>query len=190
MSALLLLLLGGVLIQVLALTSDTWPLGEEHAPSHMAAALTAASATTMLVVALAGWALDHLLLASAGLDHLHLLAVACCALIVIPALVSQLPRWLAVELDAPWFMLAVLVNPLVLGMALIAQARQLTLSATAGWTLAAGLVQAVLLFCLLALHERLQRAPVPASFRQLPILLVTTGIAALALMGFTGLIRE
>lgn len=190
MSALLLLVLGGVLIQVLALTQDVWPLGQQDSGSTLAPALAATSAVTMLALALIGWMFDHWLLAAAGLQYLHLLVLACSALIIIPAIISQLPRWHTPHVDAPGFTLAVLANPLVLGTALIAQIRQLTLPATLGWTLTAGLVQTVLLFCLLALNDRLQRAPVPAPFRQLPILLISTGIAALALMGFSGLVRE
>lgn len=190
MSALLLVLLGGALIQLLALTQQAWPVCQNphQPPAALAVALVSAIAT--VVLAATGWLLDHLLLANAALGYLQLLALACAALIIIPALVAQLPAWLGVQPQTTGFTLAVLVNPLVLGMALIAQVRALTLPATLGWALTAGLVQGALLLSMLALHERLQRAPVPVPFRQLPILLISAGIAALALLGFSGLVRE
>jgi electron transport complex protein RnfA len=49
---------------------------------------------------------------------------------------------------------------------------------------------ALLLMCLTTLQSRLRYAVIGLSFQGAPLALITAGIMALALMGFTGLIAE
>jgi Na+-translocating ferredoxin:NAD+ oxidoreductase subunit A len=59
-----------------------------------------------------------------------------------------------------------------------------------GLGLGIGFSFAVLLLCLTTLQQRLRHAAIALSFRDSPLALITAGVMALALMGFTGLIAE
>lgn len=80
-------------------------------------------------------------------------------------------------------------NSVVLGAALLVPARGSFLDAL--WLgVSTGAAFALLLLCLTTLQARLRHAAIAISFRGAPLALITTGVMALALMGFAGLIAE
>jgi electron transport complex protein RnfA len=81
-------------------------------------------------------------------------------------------------------------NSAILGAALLVPTRAETLLDAAGLGLGVGFSFAVLLLCLTTLQQRLRHAGIAISFRDAPLALVTAGVMALALMGFTGLVAE
>jgi len=79
-------------------------------------------------------------------------------------------------------------SPLILAMALLVYSYGfdfLSSAASALWTLAGA---ALLCFVLSGVNDRLEAAPIPKSFKGLPITLITTGFAAIALVGLSGII--
>lgn len=192
MSALLLILLSAALVNVVALTSaPRWrPFLALPDPYRDAWAI----AWLCLIAVPAVTALSRLLSAAVlGPLELHYLSTPACALI---ALIVALVLEGALQRDGrrlprrPAFALLMASNPAVVGVALLAPAR------TQGWfdavslAMAAALALAALVLAFAAIQERLRAADVPRAFREAPLALVTTGIAALAFMGFTGLVQE
>jgi Na+-translocating ferredoxin:NAD+ oxidoreductase subunit A len=115
--------------------------------------------------------------------------------IVLIMLIAQSVR-LVFERRSPWVpigpaLFALLTgNSAILGAALLVPTRAATLLDAAGLGLGVGFSFAVLLLCLTTLQQRLRHAEIAISFRDAPLALVTAGVMALALMGFTGLIAE
>ncbi len=85
------------------------------------------------------------------------------------------------------FLPLITTNCAVLGVALlnVQQQNSLLESAFFGFGAAFGFGLVLVLFS--AIRERLEMANVPASFRGLPIALMTAGIMSLAFMGFSGI---
>ena len=59
-----------------------------------------------------------------------------------------------------------------------------------GYGLGAAITLAILSPCFYSLRQRVNMANVPLAFRGIPITLVTAGFMALALLGFTGMVRN
>ncbi len=85
------------------------------------------------------------------------------------------------------FLPLITTNCAVLGVALlnVQQQNSLLESAFFGFGAAVGFGLVLVLFS--AIRERLEMANIPASFRGLPIALITAGIMSLAFMGFSGM---
>jgi electron transport complex protein RnfA len=80
-------------------------------------------------------------------------------------------------------------NSAILGVALLVSSRATFMDAL--WLgVSIGASFALLLMCLTTLQSRLRYAVIGLSFQGAPLALITAGIMALALMGFTGLIAE
>lgn len=114
--------------------------------------------------------------------------------IVLIMLIAQLIR-IACERYSRWkpaspALFALLTgNSAVLGTALLVPARSSFVDSL--WLgLGVGASFALLLLCLTTLQGRLRHAGIALVFRGAPLALITAGVMALALMGFTGLIAE
>jgi electron transport complex protein RnfA len=81
-------------------------------------------------------------------------------------------------------------NSAILGAALLVPTRAESFAGAFGLGLGIGFSFAGLLLCLTTLQQRLRYAAIAVSFRDAPLALVTAGVMALALMGFTGLVAE
>ena len=192
MSALLLILLSAVLVNVMALTRmSSWRPFEAITGTFAAAqALAVASFITVPVVAAITWLLSDLLLEPTGLAYLRTLAFVAVILAVVPLVEWMLRRDGRLRPQRPGFALLMTTNAAVLGVALMVDIRMQNIVDAVLFSIAMAAALGFLLLAFAALHERLQHADVPTVFRDAPLALVTAGIMALAFMGFTGFIQE
>ncbi|HEY0681712.1 MAG TPA: Rnf-Nqr domain containing protein [Steroidobacter sp.] len=192
MSALLLILLSAVLVNVTALTRmPSWRPFEAVTGTYRGAqALAVASLIAVPAVAAITWTLSKLLLEPNDLGYLRTLAFVVVALIVVPLVELVLRRDGRLRPQRPGFTLLLTANSAVLGVALMVNSRMQNVFDAVGFSILAAAALGFLLLAFAAMHERLQQADVPSVFRDAPLALVSTGIMALAFMGFTGLIQE
>lgn len=192
MSALLLILLSAVLVNVMALTRmPAWQPFETAAGTFKGAqGLAAASLIAVPVVAGVTWTLSKLLLEPNDLGYLRTLAFVVVAVAVVPLVELVLRRDGRFNPRRPGFPLLLTTNSAVIGVALMVDSRMQNIFDAVGFSIAAAVALGFLLLALAAMHERLQHADVPSVFRDAPLALVSVGIIALAFMGFTGLIQE
>lgn len=85
------------------------------------------------------------------------------------------------------FLPLITTNCAVLGVALLNVQQQNSLLESAFFGFGAAVGFGVVLVLFSAIRERLEMANIPASFRGLPIALMTAGIMSLAFMGFSGM---
>jgi electron transport complex protein RnfA len=192
MSALLLILLSTVLVNVMALTRmPAWrPFDGATDTYAEAQALAAASFVTVPVVAACSWAVSKLLLVPGDLGYLRTLAFVLIALVFVPVVEFLMRRDGRFLPRRPGFPLLLTTNSTVLGVALLVDSRMQTFVDAVGFSILAAAALGFLLLAFAAMYERLQHAEVPEIFRDAPLALVSVGIMALAFMGFTGLIQE
>ena len=192
MSALLLILLSTVLVNVTALTSvPSWRPFETITGTFAGArALAIVSFVTVPVVAVVTWIISKTLLEPNDLTYLRTLAFVVVVIAVVPLVEANLRRDGRLRPQRPGFALLMTVNSAVLGVALMVDARMQTFVDATLFALFGAASLGALLLTFAAMHERLQHADVPRVFRDAPLALVTIGIMALAFMGFTGLIQE
>jgi electron transport complex protein RnfA len=192
MSALLLILLSAVLVNVMALTNvPSWRPFEAITGTFAAArALAIASAITVPVVSAMAWLLSTLLLDPNDLSYLRTLVFVAVILAVVPLVEMMFRRDGRLRPQRPGFALLMMTNSAVLGVALMVGIRMQTIVDAVLFAIAMAAALGFLLLAFAALHERLQHADVPSVFRDAPLALVTAGIMALAFMGFTGFIQE
>lgn len=192
MSALLLILLSAVLVNVTALTRmPAWRPFEAITGTFAAArALAIASLITVPVVSAITWLLSALLLEPNGMRYLRTLAFVAVILAVVPVVEWMLRRDGRLRPQRPGFALLMMTNAAVLGVALMVDIRMQNIVDAVLFAIAMAAALGFLLLAFAALHERLQHADVPTVFRDAPLALVTAGIMALAFMGFTGFIQE
>lgn len=192
MSALLLILLSAVLVNVMALTRvPSWRPFEAITGTFAAArALAIASAVTVPVVSAIAWLLSTLLLDPSGVSYLRTLVFVAVILAVVPLVEMMFRRDGRLRPQRPGFALLMMTNSAVLGVALMVGIRMQTIVDAVLFAIAMAAALGFLLLAFAALHERLQHADVPSVFRDAPLALVTAGIMALAFMGFTGFIQE
>jgi electron transport complex protein RnfA len=192
MSALLLILLSAVLVNVRALTRmPSWRPFEAITGTFAAArALAIAALITVPIVATITWLLSALLLEPSGLSYLRTLAFVAVILAVVPLVELMFRRDGRLRPQRPGFALLTMTNSAVLGIALMVGIRMQNIVDAVLFAIAMATALGFLLLAFAALHERLQHADVPPVFRDAPLALVTAGIMALAFMGFTGFIQE
>lgn len=192
MSALLLILLSAVLVNVTALTHmPAWRPFEAGSGTFKAAqALAMASFIALPVVSGVTWTISRLLLDPNDLGYLRTLAFVVVALVIVPLVELVLRRDGRLRPQRPGFLLLLTTNSAVLGVALMVDSRMQNIFDAVGFSIVAALALGFLLLAFAAMHERLQHADVPSVFRDAPLALVSVGIMALAFMGFTGLIQE
>lgn len=191
MSSLLLIILSAVLISHFALTRvpSLRPfVGDDDYDEAVGLAIAVFACTT--VVTPLSHALRHFLL-----QRLDILYLQPLLFVVMIMAVAQGVR-LALERGARWVpngsaLFALLTgNSAVLGAALLVPTRAETLWDAFGLGVGIGASFAVLLLCLTTLQFRSRHAAIGIAFRGAPLALVTAGVMALALMGFTGLVAE
>ena len=186
----LLILLSAVLISHFALTSvpalKPFLGGDGY---HSARGLAIAVFACTSIVAPVSYALRHEVLQP--LDLLYLQPLLFIVLIMV---IAQAVR-LVFERNTRWIpigsaLFALLTgNSAILGAALLVPTRDSLLDAL--WLgVSAGAAFALLLMSLTTLQLRFRHAAIAISFRGAPLALITAGVMALALMGFTGLIAE
>jgi Na+-translocating ferredoxin:NAD+ oxidoreductase subunit A len=192
MSALLLILLSTVLVNVMALTRmPSWRPFEAITGTFAAArALAIAALVTVPTVAAITWLLSALLLEPSGLGYLRTLAFVAVILAVVPVVELIFRRDGRLRPQRPGFALLMMTNSAVLGVALMVGIRMENVVEAVFFAIAMAAALGFLLLAFAALQERLQHADVPSVFRDAPLALVTAGIMALAFMGFTGFIQE
>lgn len=192
MSALLLILLSAVLVNIMALTRlPSWRPFEAISGTFAAArALAMASLVTVPVVATITWTLSTGLLEPNGLGYLRTLVFVAVILGIVPLVELMFRRNGRLRPQRPGFALLTTTNSAVLGISLMVDIRMQNILDAVLFATAMAAALGFLLLAFAALQERLQHADVPAVFREAPVALVTAGIMALAFMGFTGFIQE
>lgn len=192
MSALLLILLSAVLVNVTALTRmPSWrPFEAVTGTFKGAQALAVASLIAVPAVAAVTWSISKLLLEPNQLGYLRTLVFVVVALAIVPLVEFVLRRDGRLRPQRPGFTLLLTTNSTVLGVALMVDSRMQNIFDAVGFSFVAALALGFLLLAFAAMHERLQHAEVPVVFRDAPLALISAGIMALAFMGFTGLIQE
>lgn len=192
MSALLLILLSAVLVNVTALTRmPSWrPFEAVTGTFKGAQALAVASLIAVPAVAAVTWSISKLLLEPNQLGYLRTLVFVVVALAIVPLVEFVLRRDGRLRPQRPGFTLLLTTNSTVLGIALMVDSRMQNIFDAVGFSFVAALALGFLLLAFAAMHERLQHAEVPVVFRDAPLALISAGIMALAFMGFTGLIQE
>ena len=191
MSSLLLILLSAVLISHFALTrvpalrpfSSTNPFDDALGFS------IAVLACTSIVTPLSYLIRNHLL------QPLDLLYLQPLLFIVLIMLVAQAIRITMERRDRwrpnPTALFALLTgNSAILGATLLVPRRVENFIDSVGLGLGIGLSFAMLLLCFTTIEHRMRHAGIALSFQGAPLALITAGVMALALMGFTGLIAE
>lgn len=192
MSALLLILLSTVLVDIIALTRLPAWRPFELLPGTFAGAraLAIASVITVPAVSVITWSLSKVLLEPNDLGYLGTLAFVAVVLAIVPLVEFGLRRDGRLRPQRPGFALLMTTNSAVLGIALMVDLRMQNFIDALLFSVAMAVALGFLLLASAALHERLQQANVPSVFRDAPLALVTVGIMALAFMGFTGVIQE
>jgi electron transport complex protein RnfA len=153
-------------------------------------AFAAAAAIVILTTTVVGWALATYALQPGGLAHLRTLTLAAVALAAtygVELVLRRGSRWLPQQ---PGFALLMMTNAAALGVALLAAVGMRSLFAAALFAAVAAGAFAVLLLAFASMYERLRGADAPPAFREAPLALVTAGLIAVGLMGFTGIVQE
>ena len=147
-----------------------------------------ATAFVLTMSSIASYLVNEYLLVPLGLEYLKTLTF-----ILVIAVTVQITE-MVLHKSSPLlyqvlglFLPLITTNCAVLGVALlnVQQQNSLLESAFFGFGAAVGFGLVLVLFS--AIRERLEMANVPASFRGLPIALMTAGIMSLAFMGFAGM---
>jgi Na+-translocating ferredoxin:NAD+ oxidoreductase subunit A len=192
MSSLLLILLSAVLATLAAMTSaPRWrPFSGELGLYAQARAFAIAALMIIPTTTIVGWALAIYVLRARGLEHLQTLVLAAIAAgatygveLVLRRRSRQLPQ-------QPGFVLLMTTNAAALGVALLAAMSIRSLLAAASFAVVAAAAFDMLLLAFASMYERLRGADAPPAFREAPLALVTAGLIALGLMGFTGIVQE
>ena len=147
-----------------------------------------ATAFVLTMSSVASYLVNEYLLVPLGLEYLKTLSF-----ILVIAVTVQVTE-MVLHKSSPLlyqvlglFLPLITTNCAVLGVALlnVQQQNSLLESAFFGFGAAVGFGLVLVLFS--AIRERLEMAHIPASFRGLPIALMTAGIMSLAFMGFSGM---
>ncbi|WP_168160012.1 electron transport complex protein RnfA [Steroidobacter denitrificans] len=192
MSTLLVLLLGSMLINVVAMNgAPHWrpftPMNDEFAA---AGTLALAHLIALPPLVLGSWLLFTQLLEPLAMTYLRTPVFVAWVLTIVPLVEIMLRRCGRSIPERPGFMALMIANAALLGTALLASGQLQTPLAVLGFSLAAAVALGFLLLAFTALRVRLRHADVPAVFGDAPLSLLTAGIMALAFMGFTGLFQE
>jgi electron transport complex protein RnfA len=192
MSALLLILLSAVLVNVVVI---------EHVAAwrpFVGVVDTFRSATSMGLMILIAlplttaltYALSHGVLAPLGIGYLRTM-VFFVVVIAVTSLAELAVRRVTGLLAArPGFSVLVMTNCALPGVALVADERARGFRDALFLATISGVAFAGLLVAFAALYERSRQADVPGVFRNAPLALITIGIVALGFMGFIGIVTE
>jgi len=152
--------------------------------------LGAAVTFVMSVTTVLNWLAYHKLLVPLGLDHLTFIVF----ILVIAGFVQMLE--IAIERFSPLlyynlgiFLPLITVNCAVLGAALFMVIRRYDLAQSAAYGAGAGLGWWLVICAMAGARAKLRFSDVPAPLRGLGITLITTGLMAMAFMGFGGMVN-
>jgi electron transport complex protein RnfA len=141
------------------------------------------------IVSVVVWLLQYYVLAPLGIEYMQTIVF----ILVIAALVQMVEIVLKKVSPALYqalgiFLPLITTNCAVLGVALLLVQKEYNLleSVTYGFATAVGFALALVIFA--GIREKLDLDDVPKAFRGTPIALITTGILAMAFMGFSGLV--
>jgi electron transport complex protein RnfA len=192
MSARLLILLSSMLINIVAMNgAPRWrPFTVMNDEFAAARTLAIAHLIALPPLVLGSWLLFTRLLQPLSMTYLRTPAFVALVLTIVPLVETILRRHGRLVPERPGFVLLMITNASLLGAALLASNRLHAPIVVLGFSLATAFALGFLLLAFTALHARLRHADVPAIFRDAPLSLLTTGIMALAFMGFSGLIQE
>jgi len=191
MSSLLIILLGSVLVSYFALSTPgvLQPFASDDVYDG-AVGIALATASGLVVLSPVSWLIDHYALRPLHIDFLAPVAFAMLAIVWalgLEALFRRTTHWLPHRLG---FVLLLTTQGALLGVMLQGRIRSETIVQALFSGVGAGISFAALLLAFASMQQRQRAADVPAAFRLAPAALITVGIMALALMGFTGLVRE
>ncbi|TDR20830.1 electron transport complex subunit RsxA [Marinicella litoralis] len=147
-----------------------------------------ATAFVLTMSSIASYLVNEYLLVPLGLEYLKTLSF-----ILVIAVTVQITEMILHKSSPLLYQVLGLFLPLittncaVLGVALLNVQQQNSLIESAFFGFGAAVGFGVVLVLFSAIRERLEMADVPASFRGLPIALMTAGLMSLAFMGFSGM---
>lgn len=130
--------------------------------------------------------MNHVL-APLGLEYLQLICLVLALPVIVLALLALLRRWApGIVRRYAVFVPIALFNTAVIGAALLDERAGHGAFAALLFGLGAGAGYSLVILMLAELQQRLVPAAIPASFRGLPIQLVTLGLIAMAFTGLSG----
>jgi Na+-translocating ferredoxin:NAD+ oxidoreductase subunit A len=190
MPSLLVILIGTALVNTFALMHDDEALGGSRQSGSIASAIRigGASLVTLLLAVVVSkilWIVLPPLPADVAL-LVYSLAVVAIAIGLHRLTRSRLPRLRRSMASSPIMMVA---NCLALGVVLLAPLATDSFASVLLYSAALSVGFVALLAVFVALTARIAEYEVPAIFRLAPITLISAGLTALALMGFSGLLR-
>lgn len=191
-SFLLLILLGAVVINLTALFSiPAWrPFRHsDHSFDHPLT-LAFANAAVLLGACVVMWPLQKLVLVRLQLDYLELpltMVVIAMVTLLIEQFVARRTHLIPVSYS---FRLLMIANGAATGTVFIDLLRARSFIEYLVLAVSAAGVLVMALVAMALMQQRLRLADVPQSFRGPPLMLISIGIATLALMGLIGLVRE
>ncbi len=190
MTDLLLILLSATLVNnfVLAQFLGLCPFMGTSGRFETALPMTLATTFVLVTAALATHLIERYLLAPLEMDYLRIVAF----IVAIAAAVQFTEMFVRAASPVLYRMLGIYLplittNCAVLGVALIASDREMSLAQTLIFAIGAGLGFGIAMIAFAALRERIHANAVPARFRGAPLALVTVGFMALAFHGFRGI---
>jgi Na+-translocating ferredoxin:NAD+ oxidoreductase subunit A len=190
MSSLLVILIGTVLTNTFLLMHNDETLGGDRHSGSIANAIRIAGAS--LVTLVAAVTVTRIITAVLSPSPADVLLLVYCASVVTIAIGlhrltrNRLPRLRRSLASSP---ILIVANCLSLGTILITHIAGTQPFRAILYALALGLGFVAVLVLFVALISRITESEVPAAFRLAPITLISAGLTALALMGFTGLLR-
>ena len=191
MSSLLLILLSAVLVSVVAIDGPAaWrPFRAQTDVFPAARMLAAVMLIVTPLVSVSCWLLYVYVLAPLNVEYLRTFVLVA-VLIAFIFGAETILRMRGAELARPGFILILSVNGVALGVALFTQLRADSVMRALGVSVTSAGAYALLLLAFASMHERLRGADAPAPFRHAPLALITAGLMALGLLGFSGLVQE
>lgn len=136
------------------------------------------------------WVLYHRLLVPLGLEYLYFvvfIVVIAASVQVIEMVVERVSDRLYASLGI--FLPLITVNCAILGASLFMVIRDYPFLVGVAYGLGSGLGWAMAILVMAAIRQRLRAARIPPGLEGAGIVLVVTGIIALAFVGFTGVLR-
>jgi len=190
MSSLLVILIGAVLCNTFLLLHNDAALGGDRQSGSTASAIRIAGASLVtLVLAVALSKVLWLLLPRLPSDVLLLVYSVAVVTIAIGLHRGTRRRWPRLRRALASAPILIVGNCLALGAILLTAIDKTDFLTATFYAAALGMGFVVLLALFVALTARITEREVPAAFRLAPIALISAGLTALALMGFTGLLR-
>ena len=147
-----------------------------------------ATAFVLTMSSIASYLVNEYLLVPLGLEYLKTLSFILVIAVTVQITEMILHKWSPLLYQVLGIFLPLITtNCAVLGVALLNVQQQNSLLESAFFGFGAAVGFGLVLVVFSAIRERLEMANVPASFRGLPIALMTAGIMSLAFMGFAGM---